>query len=132
MGESTFWDNPERAQQIIQQLKPLNGLLKPFEDLQAASHDLEVLAEFAAEDPSHDRELEDELGRIEKRLDEFELRAMLSGPQDASNAYLRIQAGTGGTKARELAQIPKPLDPRWAQHQGYHADIGNEPRNQTA
>ena len=30
MGEGSFWDNPEKAQQTIQQLKPLNGLLNPF------------------------------------------------------------------------------------------------------
>ena len=30
MGEPNFWDNSEKAQQIIQQLKPINGLLKPF------------------------------------------------------------------------------------------------------
>ena len=32
MGQPNFWDNQEKAQQTIQQLKPLNGLLKPFED----------------------------------------------------------------------------------------------------
>src|SRR5258708_1327690 len=132
MGEPTFWDNPERAQQVIQQLKPLNGLLKPFEELQAASHDLEVLGELAAEDPSHDRELEDELGRIEKRLDEFELRAMLSGPQDASNAYLRIQAGTGGTEACDWAQMLMRMYARWAERHGYQADIIDELRNDEA
>ncbi|MFL5243337.1 MAG: peptide chain release factor 2 [Gemmataceae bacterium] len=132
MGEPTFWENPEKAQQTIQQLKPLNGLLKPFEELQGASHDLEVLAEFATEDPTHDRELEEELGRIEKRLDEFELQAMLSGPQDASNAFLRIQAGTGGTEACDWAQMLMRMYGRWAERHGYTADIVDELRNEEA
>src|SRR5437868_4892443 len=132
MGEPTFWDNPEKAQQTIQQLKPLNGLLKPFEELQGASHDLEVLAEFASEDPSHDRELEEELGRIEKRLDEFELQAMLGGPQDASNAYLRIQAGTGGTEACDWAQMLLRMYVRWAERNGYKAELVDELRNEEA
>ena len=33
MGEPSFWDNPEKARQTIQQLKPLNGLLRPYEEL---------------------------------------------------------------------------------------------------
>ena len=41
MGQPNFWDNPEKAQQIIGQLKPLNGLLKPFEALQASAADLQ-------------------------------------------------------------------------------------------
>jgi peptide chain release factor 2 len=132
MGEPSFWDNPEKAQQIIQQLKPLNGLLKPFEEFQAAGHDLEVLAEFATEDPSHDAELETELNKLEKNLDDFELRAMLSGPQDASNAYLRIQAGTGGTEACDWAQMLMRMYGRWAERHGYTADIVDELRNEEA
>src|SRR5690348_16903747 len=93
MGKSSFLDNPEKAQQVIQQLKPLNALLKPYEDLQATVGDVEALAELAEEDASLETELESELAALDKRLSDFELQAMLSGPQDASNAYLRIQAG---------------------------------------
>ena len=98
MGQPSFWDNPEKAQQIIAQLKPLNGLLKPYEELESAAGDVQALVELAGEDEGLEAELERELGPFERRLDEFEMRAMLDGPQDASNAYLRIQAGTGGTE----------------------------------
>ena len=99
MGQPSFWDNPEKAQQIIQQLKPLNALLKPFEDLEGAAGDLKALVELCDEEASLEPELEAELGKLEHRFGEFELQTMLSGPQDASNAYLKIQAGTGGTEA---------------------------------
>src|SRR5262249_46100487 len=105
MGQPNFWDNPEKAQQTIQQMKPLNALLKPFEDLEAAGSDLQALAELSEEDGSLDEELDAELHRIDKRLEDFELKSMLSGSQDASNAYLRIQAGTGGTEACDWAQM---------------------------
>ena len=36
MGQSNFWDNSEKAQEIIGQLKRLNATIKPFEDLTAA------------------------------------------------------------------------------------------------
>jgi hypothetical protein len=44
MGQPNFWDNTEKAQQVIQQLKPINGLLKPFEDLEGSAADLHALA----------------------------------------------------------------------------------------
>ena len=60
MGQSSFWDNPEKAQQVIGQLKPLNALLKPFEELEIAIADLQALAELAEEDGSLEGELEGE------------------------------------------------------------------------
>src|SRR5262245_49030830 len=99
MGSPNFWDNQEKAQQVIAQLKPLNGLLRPYEELASSGGDLQALAELAEEDDSLEGELEPALSAFDKKLAEFELRSMLDGPQDASNAYLRVQAGTGGTEA---------------------------------
>src|SRR5438128_2707587 len=132
MGHPNFWDNSERAQQTIQQLKTLNGLLKPFEEMDASSGDLQALAELSEEDPGLEGELEDELAKLEKRLDEFELRAMLSGPQDASNAFVRIQAGTGGTDACDWAQMLMRMYARWAEDHGYQTELIDELRNEEA
>jgi peptide chain release factor 2 len=132
MGQPAFWDNADKAQQIIQQLKTLNALLKPYEDLKTAGADLQALAELAEEDGTLEAELETELRNQEKRLAEFETQAMLSGPQDASNAYLRIQAGTGGTEACDWASMLLRLYARWAERHGYQADIIDELRNDEA
>src|SRR5438876_8483878 len=132
MTRPGFWDNPEKAQQTIQQLKPLNALLKPYEELTTAAGDLHALAELAAEDSSLEAELDAELRTMEKRLGDFEMQAMLSGPQDASNAYLRIQAGTGGTEACDWAQMLLRLYARWAEKHGYQAEIIDELRNDEA
>src|SRR5262245_53002603 len=132
MGEATFWNNPEKAQQTIQQLKPLNGVLKPMEDLNAAVGDVQALAELAEEDDSLDTELDTELRDVERKLDDFELQSMLSGSQDASNAYLKIQAGSGGTEACDWAQMLMRMYARWAENHGYKTEIIDELRNEEA
>jgi peptide chain release factor 2 len=132
MGQPGFWDNPEKAQQIIQQLKPLNSLLKPYEDLEAASGDLQALAELCEEDAGLEAELDTELTVMEQRLGDFEMQAMLSSPHDVSNAYLKIQAGTGGTEACDWAQMLLRMYARWAERHGYQADIIDELRNDEA
>jgi peptide chain release factor 2 len=132
MGQPNFWDNPEKAQSTIQLLKPLNAMLKPFEDLDAAAGDLQALAQLSEEEASLEPELESELAGMEKRLGEFELQAMLSGPHDASNAYLRVQAGTGGTEACDWAQMLLRMYARWAERHGYQAEIIDELRNDEA
>lgn len=132
MGQPTFWDNQEKAQQTIAELKPLNGLLNPFEALSSSVQDLGALAELAQEDESLDAELENELATVEKRLGEFEMRAMLSGPQDQANAYVRVQAGTGGTEACDWAQMLLRLYTRWAERHGYSLELVDELRNEEA
>jgi peptide chain release factor 2 len=117
---------------VIQELKPLNAILKPFDDLCRASEDLKALAELSEEDASLEGELDGELPKLEGRLAEFELRAIMSGPQDASNAYVRIQAGTGGTDACDWAQMLLRLYGRWAERHGFSADIIDELKNDEA
>jgi peptide chain release factor 2 len=132
MEAPSFWDHPEKARGVIGQLKPLNGLLGPFEELSGGIADLGALKELAAEDASLEADLEKELQTLEVKFGDFELRAMLSGPQDASNAFLRIQAGGGGTEACDWAQILLRMYTRWAERNGYELELIDELRNEEA
>lgn len=132
MGETGFWDQPEKAKQVIAQLKPLNNLLKPFEELNKTKDDMLVMAEFASEDASMEAELASELARFEKRFTAFEFQAMLSGPEDGSNAFLRIQAGTGGTDACDFANMLLRMYTRWAEDHGYTVELTDQLDNEEA
>lgn len=132
MGQPSFWDNQERAQQVIQQLKLLNGVLKPFTELTEASGNLQALAELSDEDASLEAELGSELHKIEKKLDEFEMQSMFSGPLDGSNAFLKVQAGTGGTDACDWAQMLLRMYGRWAEAHGFQAELVDELKNDEA
>lgn len=132
MGQPNFWDNPEQAQQVIQQLKPVTAVLRQYDDLSTAGGDLQALAELAEEDSSLEGELTGELVKCERRLDECEMQALFSGPQDASNAYVRIQAGTGGTDACDWAQMLVRLYGRWAEQHGFQVEIIDELKNDEA
>src|SRR5262249_46872305 len=127
-----FWDNQEKAQQTIQQLKPLNGMLNPLHDMEKEALDLRALGELCDEDASLEPELDTELRDLEKHLGQFELRALMSGPQDQSNAYLRVQAGTGGTEACDWAQMLLRMYTRWAERNGFQAELVDELRNDEA
>ncbi|MFO0811560.1 MAG: peptide chain release factor 2 [Gemmataceae bacterium] len=132
MGEPTFWDNQEKAKKTIAELKPLNALLKPFDELESAVGDVGALAELAEEDAGLDGELEGELPKAETRFEDFELKAMLSGPQDAANAFLRVQAGAGGTDACDFAEMLLRMYARWAEDHGFKIELQDELRNEEA
>ena len=133
MERPDFWDNPDEAQKIIQQLKPLNGLLKPLEELESSKEDLEAMAELMEDvDDSLESEMTTELTRMERKLDNFELRAMMSGSQDTSNAFLRVQAGSGGTEACDWADMLKRMYLRWAERNEYQMELIDETVNEEA
>lgn len=123
MAAAGFWDNPEKAQQTIAALKPLAALIKPYEELQRSLADLQALAELAQEDPTLEAELQRELHRVDRQLRDFQLQAMLSGKYDACGAYLRVQAGAGGTDACDWAQMLLRMYSRWAEQHGYQAEL---------
>jgi len=132
MGQPNFWDNQEKAQKTIGELKPLNGLLNPFQGLTESVQDLSALAELVDEDVSLEPDFDKELQAVEKRLDAFEMRAMLSGSQDGSNAFVRVQAGTGGTEACDWAQMLIRMYTRWAERHDFKLELVDELRNEEA
>lgn len=126
MGQASFWDNPEAAKDTIAQLKPLNALLKPYEELTASIGDLRVMSELAEEDDLLAGELTEELPKAEAKLEAFELQAMFDGPQDTANAFLRIQSGAGGTDACDWAAMLMRMYLRWAERHGFSVEIQDE------
>jgi len=132
MEQPGFWDNSEKAKLVIAQRKPLDALLNPFDALIANAEDVGALAELCAEDVSLEPELRNELASIEKKLDEFDLRAMFTGPQDMSNAFVKISAGTGGTEACDWAEMLLRMYTRWAERNGFELEMIDELRNEEA
>jgi len=127
-GEPGFWDNQDRAKGVIAQLKTLNAVVKPCEQLTIAEADLAAMGELADEDPSFEAEMEPALNAAEKQLDGFELMAMMSGKQDANNAVVTIKPGAGGTEACDWAAMLYRMYVRWAQDRGFKLeDIDEEP-----
>src|SRR5262249_3103272 len=101
MNGNAFWNDPEKAKGVIQELKGLNAVLKPFEELVRQADDLGASLELAEEsaDDSFDDEIRSASERAEADFDAFELRSMLGGPNDHCNAFVTIHAGAGGTEA---------------------------------
>jgi peptide chain release factor 2 len=104
---------------VIQQLKVANALVKPYEELSRAAADLKAMAELAEEDASFEAELDPALAKAEHEYEAFELRAMMSGKQDAANALVSIKPGAGGTDACDFAEMLYRMYIRWAQQHGF-------------
>jgi peptide chain release factor 2 len=125
MAVPGFWDNPPRAQEFVTEMRRLTLELKPLKELQSAGDDLQVLMEFATEDPSGSslQELAQAASLLEQQLASVELKAMLSRPEDVCGAYLSVQAGEGGTDASDWAAMLLRMYQRWAEVGGFTTEL---------
>lgn len=124
MEASNFWDNQERAQGLVNELRQLTAVLKPLKELKSAVDDIQVLEEFAEADPSEANVNEVAAARrdLQQHVDAMELQAMLSGPMDRYNVYVSVQAGEGGTDASDWASMLLRMYQRWAEIKGYEVE----------
>lgn len=113
---------------MIGQLKVLNSLLKPYEELAAAAGELTAMGELAEEDASFEAEMEPALAKAETQYEAFELQAMMSGKHDSASAVVSIKPGAGGTDACDFAEMLYRAYARWANRHGFSIeDIDEEP-----
>ena len=114
MGAPGFWDNQERAQGVVGQLKSLKAVVTPMGEMSSGAEDLDALIEMATEDDSVIDEVSAEVDRLEKQLEKLELKSLLNGPNDACGAIMTIHARDGGTDANDWAEMLLRMYTQWA------------------
>jgi peptide chain release factor 2 len=87
--------------------------------------DVEGLLELAieAEDQETFDEIEPELAELEAKLEKLEFRRMFSGDHDASDCYIDLQSGSGGTEAQDWTSMMLRMYLRWAEAKGFKTEV---------
>ncbi len=101
--------------QIVETLDELTGGLADSRDL------LDMAVE--EDDEGAVADVEAEVQRLREILEKLEFRRMFSGEMDPNNAYLDIQAGSGGTEAQDWANMLLRMYLRWADKNSFDAEI---------
>ena len=125
MATPGFWDNNEKAQGVIRELKTLRSLIVPLNDLSQTTNDLLELTELAQEeeDPDALQDLNRECDSITGQIDEVELRTTLNGKHDSCDAFISIHAGAGGTESCDWASILSRMLERYCEKQGFKVNL---------
>jgi peptide chain release factor 2 len=123
MGAGGFWDDSERAAAVSAEHARASKRVEMFTSLQADVDDLDGIAEMATEDDSLQAEFEEQLGSVEQRLATLEEQRMFSGPYDAGDALVTVNAGAGGTDAQDWAEIVLRMLMRWAEARGFQVEL---------
>lgn len=132
MADASFWNNQEKAQATVQELKALNTLVKPLDEAYRGAEDLAAMIEMAQEDASFEAEVPGELARMETLVEQLELQALLSGTHDGDGAIVSIHARDGGTDANDWAEMLLRMYTQWAQKHDYSVELLDRDDNDEA
>jgi len=81
--------------------------------------DLKALAELAREDGEALPDLLVEVQKLEQEAQHTEIRMLLAGEHDASNAIVTVHPGAGGVESQDWAEMLVRMYLRWSERSGY-------------
>jgi peptide chain release factor 2 len=125
LSEPDVWNQPERAQALGRERASLEQVVKTIEKLEQGLSDCRELIDMVVEeqDESSLVDVQKEIDDLEAQLAALEFRRMFSGEMDPNNAYLDIQAGSGGTEAQDWAEMLLRMYLRWGADKGFKTTL---------
>ncbi|WAL58348.1 peptide chain release factor 2 [Thermocoleostomius sinensis] len=120
-AQPEFWNDQASAQRILQELNDLKSHMQQLERWQTSIGDTKAILELLEleMDEALLQEAQSNITHLSRELDQWELQQLLSGPYDAENAVLTINAGAGGTDAQDWAEMLLRMYQRWSESHGY-------------
>ena len=128
MATDSFWGNPDAARKVIDESNALKRRTEPMAGFARRLEDVQVLLELGEAEPPAgqdlvQREADEDLGRLGRQWEGFELEVLLTGPHDGRNAIFSIQAGAGGTEAQDWAEMLSRMYGRWFDARGWKWEV---------
>jgi peptide chain release factor 2 len=123
MSRPDFWDDPEEARAVSARFSRVQGRIELLDGLRGTLSDSEELLELAEEDGELLSEVEEELGRVERVLEEQEVARLFSGEYDEGDAILTINPGAGGVDSQDWAEMLARMYRRWVERRGFGLEV---------
>ncbi len=124
-AEPGLWDDRERAETQLREKRSLERVIVFFDETSGLLSDAGVLIELAQEESDVETAAEAaiKVAELRQRLEEAELRRLLSGEHDSRACSVAINAGAGGTEACDWAEMLLRMYLRWCERHGYRTEL---------
>lgn len=126
--DPNLWDNPDTAQKLMRERQALVDAIERLTGMrQDLSDNVELIELGEMEDDEEVvTEAEAALTRLQDRAAKAEIEALLDGEADASDTFLEINVGAGGTESCDWAAMLARMYVRWAEKNGYKVELQSE------
>ena len=115
------WSNQNLANKIGQKTKEIKNTIETFANWDSILADAQAAQEIGDEELI--TESENNLLRLEKELNKYDIQKMLSGEYDEADAFLTVNAGAGGTDAQDWANMLLRMYTRWAEQRNWKVEL---------
>lgn len=128
MAQPDFWNDRETAQAKAKELEEIRAKVERYQTLTGELEDIEVLWELAAQEDNEaaQEEVAQRLDRLGREFERARVEFLLGGPYNASDCFLAINAGAGGTDAQDWAEILLRMYTRFCERAGFTARLVDE------
>ena len=119
-----FWDESQNSNKVLSKIKSIKGKCQKYKNLEnEINNAIELIDLLKMEyDEELAFEMQNDIKKIEKDLEKFEIETLLSGKYDKNNAILTIHPGAGGTEAQDWAEMLYRMYTRWGAKSGYKVE----------
>ena len=116
---------PERAQALGRERAELEAVVVGIDAMTSGLGEADGLLEMAVEESDSDTvdAVAADIEGLETQVAALEFRRMFSGEMDPSNAFVDIQAGSGGTEAQDWAEMLLRMYLRWGEAHGFKTEL---------
>ena len=125
MSREGFWDDRKKALAVVGRLKAAVAAIEPVERFETRLREAASLLDMAEEEAESGllSELSSTIAALEGEFTKLRLAAVLTGPHDASNAYLSLHAGAGGNESCDWTEMLLRMYTRWGERRNYKTEI---------
>jgi peptide chain release factor 2 len=125
MEDQDFWQDNKRSEETLREISSLKSRIGPAKELDQHIGDAVELLELAREEGEESlvEEVEADLVRLTRDVDEQEINTLFSGPDDGRDAILSIHPGAGGTESQDWAEMLLRMYTRYAEKRGFATKV---------
>ncbi len=125
LEDPEIWNNPENAQALGRERVKLETVVHTIRDMNTGLNDAHELLELAAgeQDQATINAVAVDIEKYEQKVAALEFRRMFAGEMDDHNAFLDVQAGSGGTEAQDWANMLLRMYLRWGERRGFKTEL---------
>jgi peptide chain release factor 2 len=107
MSAADFWDNPEKARDVVARMKTIKAQVDSLKSVIADFENAKLAYEMSREDGDDEllAEADEQLHDLISRMEKVEMQSLLGGKHDAIDCFFTINAGDGGTEANDWAEM---------------------------
>lgn len=118
--EDGFWNDKKTSQSIIKEINENKNLLNEYKKIETMFHDEEILIEFVDMGENDFLvELEEKHQKLNRQIDDLDVKLLLDGKYDDNNAIITIHSGAGGTEACDWVDMLYRMYSRWFSENNY-------------